>query len=73
MSADDASRRISELEEQLRRAREEAMRYKQATFSLLSHLIPEVPLTDEELKRMSTDTSGTPILDIVAELERTGP
>ena len=72
MNADEADRRISELEEQLRRAREEATRYKKATLSLLTHLIPEVPLTDEELKRMLTDTSGAPILDIVAELERTG-
>jgi hypothetical protein len=72
MSADDA-RRISELEASLRAAREEAARYKEATFSLLSQLIPDVPLTDEELDRMLTDTSGTPILDIIAELERTGP
>lgn len=69
----DDARRINELEESLRRAREEAARYKQATFSLLSQLIPDVPLTDEELDRMLSDTTGTPILDIVAELERTGP
>ena len=73
MNTDDVNRRISELEEQLRRAREEAARYKEATFDLLSQVIPDVPLTDEELHRMLTDTSGTPILDILAELERTGP
>lgn len=73
MSAEDASRRISELEEQLRRAREEAARYKEATFELLNQVIPDVPLTDEELHRMLTDTAGTPILDIIAELDRAAP
>ena len=72
MSSDDATRRIAELEEELRRAQEEAARYKEATFALLGQLIPEVPLTDEELQAMLTDMSGTPILDIVAELERAG-
>jgi hypothetical protein len=73
MSADESARRIAELEEQLRRARAEVARYKEAAFALLGELIPDVPLTDEELNAMITDTSGTPILDIVAEFERTGP
>lgn len=72
MSREDADRRIAELEEQLRRAREEATQYREAAYAFLRELIPDEPLTDEELHRMLTDTSGTPILDIVAELERAG-
>ncbi len=70
MSREEAERRIAELEEQLRRAREEATRYKESTYALLRQIIPDEPLTEEELNRMLTDTSGTPILDIIAELER---
>ena len=70
MSREEAERRIAELEEQLRRAREEAARYKESTYALLRQIIPDEPLTEEELNRMLTDTSGTPILDIIAELER---
>lgn len=72
MSREEAERRIAELEEQLRRAREEAARYKEATFALLDQLIPYEPMTEEELQRLLTDTSGTPIRDIIAELERSG-
>lgn len=71
MNQDDAARRIEDLEEQLRRAREEAARYKQAAFTFLEELVPYTPVTEEELHRLLTDTSGTPIRDIIAELERT--
>ncbi len=72
MSREEAERRIAELEEQLRRAREEAARYKEAAYAFLRELIPDEPPTEEELQRMLTDTSGTPILDIIAEYERAG-
>lgn len=70
MSNDDTARRIEELESQLRQARAETARYKEATFALLNRIVPDEPLTDEELRRMMTDTTGTPILDIVAEYEQ---
>jgi hypothetical protein len=70
MSREEAERRIAELEEQLRRAREEAARYKEAAFAFLDQLVPYEPMTEEELQRLLTDTSGTPIRDIIAELER---
>lgn len=70
MSHEDAERRIAELEEQLRRAREEARWHKEAVFAFLDQLVPYEPLTEEELQRLITDTSGTPIRDIIAELER---
>jgi hypothetical protein len=70
MSQEDAERRIAELEEQLRRAREEAMWYKEAAYAFLKQVVPDDPLTEEELNRMLTDTSGTPIREIIAELER---
>jgi hypothetical protein len=72
MSREEAERRIAELEEQLRRAREEAAWYKEAAYAFLREIIPDEPLTEEELNRMLTDTSGTPIRDIIAELERAG-
>jgi hypothetical protein len=72
MSREEAERRIAELEEQLRRAREEASWYKEAAYAFLRQIIPDEPLTEEELNRMLTDTSGTPIRDIIAELERAG-
>jgi len=31
---------------------------------------PDEPLTDEEIERLMTDIHGTPILEIIAELER---
>lgn len=68
MNADEADR-IAKLEEELRKAREEAARYKEAAYSFLRELIPDEPLTEEELHRMLTDTTGTPILDILAEYE----
>ena len=70
MSHEDAERRIAELEEQLRRAREEARWHKETAYAFLRQIIPDKPLTEEELNRMLTDTSGTPIRDIIAELER---
>jgi hypothetical protein len=73
MSREEAERRIAELEEQLRRAREEAARYKEAAFAFLDQLVPYEPMTEEELQRLLTDTSGTPIRDIIAELERSEP
>jgi hypothetical protein len=70
MSREEAERRIAELEEQLRRAREDAARYKEAVSALLDQVFPYEPMTEEELQRLLTDTSGTPIRDIIAELER---
>ncbi len=71
MSADDASR-IATLEEELRKAREEAARYKEAAYAFLRQIVPDEPPSDEEIDRMLADTNGTPILDIVAEYERAG-
>jgi hypothetical protein len=73
MSREEAERRIAELEEALRREQAEKVKYKEAAYAFLSELVPEVPLTEEELHRMLTDTTGTPIRDIIAELERTEP
>ena len=45
MSADDAARRIQELEEQLREARLEAELYKESTRLLTREFIPDDPPT----------------------------
>ena len=70
MSADDAERRIRELEEELRRAKELAAWHKEAAYEWMRQKFSYEPLTDEEVQRMMTDRSGTPILDIIAEYER---
>ncbi len=70
MSADDAERRIRELEEELRKAQFEAKMYKESTFSLIHEFIPDDPPTEEEIARMLTDTTGTPVADILAEFVR---
>lgn len=73
MSADDAARRIRELEEELREARLEAELYKESTFSLIHEFIADDRPTDEEITRMLTDTTGTPVADILAEFVRGRP
>jgi Lhr-like helicase len=70
MSADDAERRIRELEEELRRAKQLAEWHKEAAYELVRREFPYEPLTDEEIQRLLTDRSGTPVLDIIAEYER---
>ena len=72
MSADDAERRIRELEEQLKRAKQEAAWHKATIREWLLPLIPDDPPTEEEMRRLVADTDGTPILDIIAEFERGG-
>ena len=62
--------RIAELETALRHEREEKERYKDAAFCFLKQIVPYTPITDEEIDRLISDTAGTPILDIVAEYER---
>ena len=69
MNPEDAKRKIEVLEESLRNARAEAAKYKQDTYALLSELVPYEPLTEAEVQRMLSDPNGTPILDIVTELE----
>lgn len=73
MTPEEATRRIAELEEELRRERREKEMYKATVYTFWEHVIPEEPLTEEELHRMLTDTNGTPIRQIIAELERANP
>lgn len=70
MSAEDAERRIRELEELLQRERSEKKMYKEAALDLLRDTLPSDPPTEEEIQRMLTDRSGTSILEIVAAFER---
>lgn len=70
MSAEDAERRIHELEEEVRRLRFIADSHKAAAYEWLRHEHPYVSPTEEEIQRMLSDTNGTPILDIIAEFER---
>ncbi len=69
MTNEEASRRIAELEEALRRERREKEMYKATVFTFWEQAIPDEPLTEEELHRMLTDTTGTPIRQIIAELK----
>jgi hypothetical protein len=73
MSREEAERRIAELEEQLRREQAEKTKYKEAAYAFLAKLVPYTPMTEKELQQLLTDTSGTPIRDIIAELERSEP
>ncbi len=73
MTHEEAARRIAELEDALRREREAKELYRQSTLVLMHQLIPYEPVTDAELDMMVNDTSGTPILDIIVEFERSNP
>jgi hypothetical protein len=75
MNADDAERRIRELEEELARERAETARYREAAyaFSRIGPFPDDDPPTEEEIQRMLTDTAGTPVADILAEFERKLP
>ncbi len=73
MTLEEAARRIAELEDALRRERREKEMYKATLFSFWDQAIPDEPLTEEELQRMLTETNGTPIRQIIAELERANP
>lgn len=68
--SEEAERRIRELEEALARERAEKQMYKETVLELLRDTLPSDPPTEEEIHRMLTDRSGTPILEIVAALER---
>lgn len=70
MTADDAERRIRELEEQLQRERTEKQMYKEAAHAFLEQLIPDDHLTEEEEQLLLTQRDGRPILEIVASFER---
>ncbi len=75
MSAEDAERRIQELEAQLRRKEVEAEMYKDSTNYLMKRYligneIPDDPPTEAEMEALMRNTGGRPILDIIAELER---
>jgi hypothetical protein len=74
MSADDAERRIRELEEQVRRKEREAAGYKDyirylVKSSPIGNEVPDDPPTEAEMEALMRDTGGTPILDIIAEYE----
>ncbi len=70
MSAEDAERRIRELEAEVHRLQFLADSHKEAAYEWMRQAFPYEPLTDEEVQRLRTDTNGTPIRDIIAELER---
>jgi hypothetical protein len=70
MSADEAAKRIQELEEALRREKAKSEEYKAAAYAMLDQVFPFVPPTEEEIRKLQTETDGTPILEIIAELEK---
>ena len=70
MSPDEAERRIRELEEEVTRLRFIADSHKGAAYEWMRQEFPYQPLTDEEVQRLVTETDGTPIREILAELER---
>lgn len=78
MSAEDAERRIQELEEEVRRKELEAAGYKDYIRYLvklqpIGNEIPDDPPTEAEMEALMRNTGGRPILDIIAELEGSEP
>ncbi len=70
MNAEDAERRIRELEDEVRRLRTEASMYKETVHDLLRDTIPDDPPTKAEIHKLLTQRDGKPIAEILAELER---
>lgn len=70
MSAEEATRKIQELENALRQERAKAAEFKATAYALLDQVFPFVPPTEEEIRKLTTETDGTPMLEIIAEFER---
>ena len=70
MNAEESARKIHELEEALRLEKAKSEEYKKTAYALLEQVVPYVPPTREEIQKLRTETDGTPIRQIIAELEQ---
>ena len=70
MSAEDAERRIRELEEQLQRERTEKQLFKETVYGLLRDSVPSDLPTEDELHKLVSAPEGKPISTVLDELER---
>jgi hypothetical protein len=73
MGTDQLRRQVEELRGELTRVQRERDEYRAAAYSMLRHIHPYVPPTEEELRDMLHGPRGQPIEEVIAEFEQLLP
>lgn len=68
----DLQQEVERLRVQLAAATAEAEKYRRAAYVLLNERVPYTPPTEEELRDLLHGPRGTPLGELIAELEREG-
>ncbi len=70
MNIEELNQRIRELENELKLEKAKSEEYRRTACALLNQVVPYIPPTEQEIQKLRSETDGTPIREIIAELDR---